>query len=159
MFRGTPIQYDLKRNNRFMVEFPTELNIESWLVHASSAPKMDIQRTEIPYMNTKFGVAGIYTWNPIDIEFIDPIGPSSSQKIMEWVRLHAESFTGRMGYAAGYKKDLFLVRLDPNLNPVEKWAMYQCQITNAEFGNNAHGDDELQKPKITIHPDYCELLF
>jgi hypothetical protein len=26
------------------------------------------------------------------------------QAIMEWVRLHSESITGRQGYAAGYKE-------------------------------------------------------
>jgi hypothetical protein len=156
MLRGTPVQYELKRVNRFIVEFPSELNIESWLVHSATRPSKSINRVPVPYMNTEFGVAGIYKWNAMDLEFIDPIGPSSSQKLMEWSRLHAESTTGRMGYAASYKKDLILYSLDPTGAPVEKWVLFQCQIVDLNFGNNAHGDDELQKIKLQVHPDWCE---
>jgi hypothetical protein len=45
---------------------------------------------------------------------------------MEWVRLHAESVTGRMGYAAGYKKDVDLEMLDPTGVAVEKWILQGC---------------------------------
>jgi peptide chain release factor 1 len=36
----------------------------------------------------------------------DPITPSGAQAVMEWVRLHHESVTGRDGYSDMYKKDL-----------------------------------------------------
>jgi hypothetical protein len=42
---------------------------------------------------------------------------------MEWVRLCAESVTGRMGYAAGYKKNVDLEMLDPTGVVVEKWIL------------------------------------
>jgi hypothetical protein len=53
--------------------------------------------------NTSTWVLGRFTWESIDVVFRDPIGPSATQAIMEWVRLHSESITGRQGYAAGYK--------------------------------------------------------
>lgn len=159
LFRGTPIQYEPKRNNRFMLEFPTELGIETWFVKTSGRPTYESKETEIPYINTSFWVAGRYTWGTIDIEFLDHIGPSSSQKIMEWVRLHSESLTGRQGYAAGYKKDIFIYDLDPTGIPISKWGIYQAMITKAEFGKNDHADDDLQTVKITIRPDFCEQLF
>jgi hypothetical protein len=46
------------------------------------------------------------------VVFRDPIGPSATQAIMEWVRLHSESITGRQGYAAGYKRPVELEMLD-----------------------------------------------
>jgi hypothetical protein len=159
LLRGTPIQYELKRENRFFLQFPTELNIESWLVHMVKRPEYKSNNVEIPYFNTKFHVIGQYTWSEFEIEFIDPIGPSTSQKLMEWVRLHSESLTGRQGYAAGYKKDLVLVAADPVGFTVEKWVMYQCQIIGADFGNNTYESDGLQKPKLTIQPDFCEQSF
>jgi hypothetical protein len=156
LLRGTPVQYELKRVNRFVLEFPSELNIETWLVQSSGRPKMDINKVPIEYMNTKFFVAGKYSFNEIDIEFIEPIGPSTGQKVMEWVRLHAEPLSGRMGYASSYKKDLILYDLDPTGAPVGKWVLSQCMITSADFGSNNHGEDDLQKVKITIQPDWCE---
>ena len=157
--RGTPIQNEPKRKNRFILEFPTELNIESYLVQTSSRPSIKINSVEIPYLNSVDYVAGKYTWDTIDIEFIDHIGPSSSQKIMEWVRLHAESLTGRMGYAAGYKKNLSLYALDPVNVEVEKWVLYECMITSASFDSNDMGSDEVQKVKITVQPKMCELMY
>ena len=78
-----------------------------------------LRSTEIPFLNTSTYVAGRFTWNTINVTFRDPIGPSAAQALMEWVRLTAESVTGRMGYAAGYKKDLDLEMLDPTGVAVE----------------------------------------
>ena len=79
MFRPVPVEQEPKRNNRFVLEFPTELGIESFLVQTSGKPTIEINETEIPYMNTFTYVAGKYKWAPIDIEFIDVIGPSTTQ--------------------------------------------------------------------------------
>jgi hypothetical protein len=99
-----PVPYEPKRKNRFILSFPSSLGINSWYVESTSRPNIQIGATEIPFLNTSTYVAGRFTWNTINVTFRDPIGPSASQALMEWVRLHSESVTGRMGYAAGYKK-------------------------------------------------------
>jgi len=157
MFRPVPVEQEPKRKNRFTLEFPTELGIDSYLVQTSGKPKIELNNVEIQYMNTSTFVAGRYKWGTLDIEFIDVIGPSTTQKVMEWVRLHAESATGRMGYAIGYKKNLVLKALDPVGIEVEKWTMVGCFITNAEFDDYDYGADDLSKVKITIQPDRCLL--
>jgi len=157
MFRPVPVEQEPKRKNRFVLEFPTELGIESYLVQTSGKPKLDINATEIPYMNTSTWVAGRYKWNTIDISFIDVIGPSTTQKAMEWVRLEAESATGRMGYAIGYKKNLVLKALDPVGVEVEKWTLIGCTIINVDFGDYDYNADDLSTVKITIQPDRCLL--
>jgi len=157
MFRPVPVEQEPKRVNRFVLEFPTELGIESYLVKTSGKPKMDINAVEIPYMNTSVWVAGRYKWNPIDIEFIDVIGPSTTQKTMEWIRLHAETATGRMGYAIGYKKNLVLKALDPVGVEVEKWTLIGCMATNIEFGNYDYATDDVSTVKMTLQPDRCLL--
>ncbi len=78
---------------------------------------------------------------------------------MEWVRLHAESLTGRMGYAAGYKKTITIKGLDPGGVEVEKWVLQQCMITNIDFGDNAMDDDEVQTVQLTIQPWRCILNY
>jgi hypothetical protein len=113
MFRPVPIEQEPKRKNRFTLEFPTELGIESYLVQTSAKPSLNINKTEIPYMNTSTFVSGRSVWQEMEITFIDVIGPSTTQKVIEWIRLHFESATGRMGYAVGYKKNLVLKALDP----------------------------------------------
>lgn len=154
-----PINFEPKRNNRFYLEFPTEIGIEVWKIREVKRPSMEINSIEIPYMNETNYVAGRYKWSDITITLIDPIAPSTSTQVMEWVRLHAESLTGRMGYAIGYKKDLILKSLDPSGVEIEKWLLEQCMITNVEFGDNKQDDDELQMVTITIQPYRCILNY
>lgn len=159
LLRGIPFDYEPKRKNRFFVEFADELGIEVWKVQTMARPKMTINSVEVPWINETNYVAGKYKWEALEIGFIDTIGPSTSTKLMEWVRLHAESLSGRMGYAAGYKKTITIKALDPTGVEVEKWVLQQCMITNIDFGDNSHEDDALQTVSLTIQPWRCILNY
>lgn len=159
LLRQVPIEYELIRVNRFELQFPTDLGFESWMVSKCSRPKFKQNVVEVPFMNTKFTVPGQYEWEAIDIEMIQTIGPSTSEKLMEWVRLHAESLTGRQGYAKGYMKDLVLTSLDPTGVAVEQWILQNCWITDADFGQNDHSDDGVQMVKFTVQPQWCTHSF
>ncbi len=154
-----PIQYEPKRKNRFIFTFESSLGINSWYVESGSRPTIDITKKEIKFLNTETYVSGSFKWGEITVKFRDPIGPSASQAIMEWVRLHAESVTGRMGYAAGYKKDVNLEMLDPTGVAVEKWILQDCLITKAAFGEVGYGGDDLADISLTIQPDRCILVY
>jgi hypothetical protein len=154
-----PIPYEPKRVNRFILTFPSELGINEWYVESTARPKITIGSTPIPFLNTEFYVAGRYVWNTISVVFRDPIGPSAAQALMEWVRLHAESVTGRMGYAAGYKKDITLQLLDPTGVVVEKWILKGTFLTDVDFQSLDYGQDGLAKINATLRPDYCILVY
>jgi hypothetical protein len=85
-----PIPYEPKRQNRFILTFPSSLGINEWFVESSSRPHITINPIAIPFLNTETYVAGIFKWQTINVTFRDPIGPSAAQALMEWVRLHAE---------------------------------------------------------------------
>lgn len=155
LLRGIPVDFEPKRKNRFILEFPTELGIEVWKVMSTTRPKLEINPVEVHWINTVNYVAGKGKWASMDIEFIDTQGPSTTTQLMEWVRLEFESLTGRMGYAAGYKKTLILKSLDPTGVEVEKWELRECMITNVDFGDNNHEDDGIQTVKITVQPFMC----
>lgn len=157
MYKPVPIEQEPKRKNRFVLEFPTELGIDSFIVQTSGKPKLAINSTEIPHINSSTWVAGRSVWQAIDITFIDVIGPSGTQKLMEWVRLHFETATGRMGYAVGYKKNLVLKALDPTGVEVEKWTLVGSMITNIDFGGFDHSDDALADITINVQMDKCLL--
>ena len=154
-----PIPYEPKRINRFILTFPSELGINEWYVESTSRPAITIASTPIPFLNTERYVAGRYTWGEIPVTFRDPIGPSAAQALMEWVRLHAESVTGRMGYAAGYKKDVTLQMLDPTGVVVEKWILIGCFLTKADFQALNYGQDGLATIQASLRPDYCVLVY
>ena len=154
-----PVPYEPKRKNRFILRFPSSLGINEWFVISTSRPKIAINEVEIPFLNTSTWVAGRFTWDAIDVTFKDPIGPSASQALMEWVRLHAESVTGRMGYAAGYKKDIDLEMLDPTGVVVEKWILQGTFMTNVDFGSLEYSDDEIADITATLRMDRCILVY
>ena len=154
-----PIPYEPKRQNRFILRFPSSLGINEWFVESGSRPSYDVNATEIQFLNTSTYVAGRFKWNPISIKFRDPIGPSASQALMEWVRLCTESVTGRMGYAAGYKKNVDLEMLDPTGVVVEKWILEGSFIKSANFDSLNYSQDALATITVSIQMDRCVLIY
>ena len=154
-----PVPYEPKRTNRFILRFPSSLGINEWYVFSTSRPKAKIKSVEIPFLNTSTYVAGRFEWEEMSVTFKDPIGPSASQALMEWFRLHAESVTGRMGYAAGYKKNVDLEMLDPTGVVVEKWILEQCMITKSAWDGVSYSDDKLAGLDVTLQMDRCILVY
>ncbi len=154
-----PVPYEPKRQNRFIIRFPSSLGINEWYVISSSRPTAKINSVEIPFLNTSTYVAGRFNWEEMRVTFKDPIGPSAAQALMEWFRLHAESVTGRMGYAAGYKKDVELEMLDPTGVVVEKWILQGCFITNLNFGSLDYKQDEIATIECGLRMDRCILVY
>jgi hypothetical protein len=159
LLRPVPIDLEPKRKNRFTLEFPADLGFSEWMVSTASRPSVTIDSVEIPYMNISTFVAGRSKWDQMNITFIDAIGPSTSQKVMEWIRQCVEHSTGAMGYATQYKKNLVLKMLDPAGIVVEKWVLYGCFITNANFGDLSYNDGELANVQITIQFDKAILEY
>ena len=107
-----PMVYEPLRKNRWLFRFPSDLGIQEWWLSSASRPSLVQNEVGIDFLNTKTWVVGKFEWDPIDVTFRDPIGPSATQALMEWARLHSESVTGRQGYAAGYKRDVTIEMLD-----------------------------------------------
>jgi hypothetical protein len=128
-------------------------------VESTGRPSIDINPVEIPFLNTSTFVAGRFKWGAINVKFRDPIGPSATQALMEWVRLHAESVTGRMGYAAGYKKNVDLEMLDPTGVVVEKWILEGTMITKTSWSEANYGTDTLATLDATLQMDRCILVY
>jgi hypothetical protein len=154
-----PVPYEPKKQNRFILRFPSSLGINEWFVMSASRPKINIGEVEIPFLNTSTWVAGRFIWESIDVTFKDPIGPSAAQALMEWVRLHAESVTGRMGYAAGYKKNVELEMLDPAGVVIEKWILEGTFLTNVDFGSLDYSSEDIAEITATLRPDRCILVY
>lgn len=154
-----PLQYEPLRKNRWLLRFPADLGIQEWWLESASRPNITQKETEIPFLNTSTYVIGRYNWETITVTLRDPIGPSASQAIMEWVRLHSESVTGRQGYSAGYKRDVELEMLDPTGVVVQKWILKNTMLTTANFGDLNYSTDELANITITLRFDYAILCY
>jgi hypothetical protein len=78
---------------------------------------------------------------------------------MEWVRLCAESVTGRMGYAAGYKKNVEVSMLDPTGVVVEKWILEGTFLSDVNFNSLDYKSDALATITATLRMDRCILVY
>jgi len=154
-----PLPYEPKRKNRFLLRFPSELGIQEWWLSTASRPTITQSDVEIPFLNTSTYVLGRFVWETIDVTFRDAIAPSSTQAIMEWVRLGSESVTGRQGYAVGYKKDVELEMLDPTGVVIEKWVLQGTMLTSVSFGDLSMDDDGIAEITATLRFDRAILLW
>ncbi len=154
-----PLQFEPKRKNRFLLRFPSDIGIQEWSLQTAKRPAYNASTKEIEFLNTKTYVTGKYTWDEIDVSIYDTIGPSGAQAIMEWVRLHSESATGRQGYAASYKRNVELLVLDPAGVVIEKWILFNCFVSKASFGDLNMSEDGILNCNFTLRPDYCILCY
>lgn len=154
-----PIPYEPKKQNRFILRFPSPLGIQEWYVKSASRPKYSSEETEIQFLNTSTFVVGRFKWETISVTFRDPIGPSATQALMEWVRLHSESVTGRQGYAAGYKKDIELEMLDPTGVVIEKWILQGTMLNDVDFGSLDYSTSEIAEITATLRFDRAISVF
>lgn len=154
-----PLNYEPLRKNRWLLRFPADLGIQEWWCQSAKRPSIKQEGKEIPFINAATYVVGNYRWDEIQVTLRDPIGPSASQAVMEWVRLHSESVTGRQGYAAGYKRDVELEMLDPTGVVVSKWVLKNTMVTAADFGDLDYSSDDLSTIQITLRFDYAILCY
>jgi hypothetical protein len=154
-----PLQFEPLRKNRWVLRFPSDLGISEWMLQSANRPSINQTSTEIQFLNTSTYVVGRYTWDNISITLRDPIAPSASQALMEWIRLCSESVTGRQGYAAGYKRDLELEMLDPTGVCVQKWILKNAWISTCNFGTLGYTDDGLADITANLVIDYAILCY
>ena len=154
-----PLNYEPLRQNRFLLRFPADLGIQEWWVTKASRPSITMEETTIPFLNTQTYVIGKYSWDTIEVSLRDPIGPSATQAVMEWVRLHSESVTGRQGYAAGYKRDVEIEMLDPTGVVVSKWILKNTMVTKANFGSLDYSSSDLASIDLTLRFDYAIMCY
>jgi hypothetical protein len=148
--------FEPKMTNRFILYMD---GIPSYLVSKVSRPQLTQQSKPIDHINVQRYVKGKSIWGTMNLTLYDPIVPSGAQAVMEWVRLHHESVTGRDGYLEFYKKDLTLNVLGPVGDKVEEWIIKGAQITQVTFGDMDWAADNPVSFQVTIQPDYCVLNF
>jgi hypothetical protein len=151
-----PNRFEPKRKFRWVLAIE---GIDAFLVKTASRPTFEIPSQEIPWINTTRYIAGKGKFSTMSVTLYDPIAPSGAQQVMEWIRTHYESVSGRAGYADFYKRDIQLKMLDPIGTVVELWDIKGAQITNATFGDLDYGSEDPSDISLTIQMDNCVLQY
>ena len=152
MFRA----FEPKLKNRYSMNLN---GLPAFLVKTMARPSISFEEVELHHMNVKRYVHGKATWEPIEVTLYDPVVPSAAQGVMEWIRLHHESVTGRDGYSDFYKKDVDFQVLGPVGDVVEQWKLKGTWIQSANFNDLDFASSDPVEISLTLRYDYAILEF
>ena len=149
--------FEPKQANRFILYMD---GIPSYIIKAVSAVTLTQGEVPLNHINVTRKVKGKSTWSNVTLTLFDPITPSGAQAVMEWVRLHHESVTGRDGYSDFYKKDLTVDVVGPVGDIVSEWVLKGAFIVNSNFGEyNWDTVDTAVNLTVEVAIDYAVLNF
>lgn len=151
-----PQKFQPKTKNRFILMIE---GIDAYIIKTTARPTVTTEEIEVPFINSRRYLAGLTKFNTIALTLHDPIAPSGAQQVMEWIRLHFESVSGRSGYADFYKRDVQLKILDPIGSVVELWDIKGAFITECNFGELTYDDGTLAEISVTLRYDNAVLQF
>lgn len=149
-------QFETKRKNRWVLMIE---GVDAYILKTTQRPTITTEPVEIPFINTRRYLAGKTTFGEMAVTLHDPIAPSGAQQIMEWVRTHFESVSGRAGYADFYKRDIQLKLLDPVGTVVELWDIKGAFILTANFGELTYEDHGNADITLSLRYDQAILQF
>ena len=148
--------FEPKQKNRFVLYVD---GFPAYLIKGLGAVSVSQGTIPLNHINVQRFVKGKTTWGTISMTLFDAITPSGAQSVMEWVRLHHESVTGRDGYSDFYKKDMTVNVLGPVGDVVSEWIIKGAIITEATFGDYNYDSEGAVEISMTVQPDYCVLNF
>ena len=149
--------FEPKQPNRFILSVD---GFPSFIMKGVSAVSLTQGEVVLNHINIYQKVKGKTTWGDLTFTLYDPITPSGAQAVMEWVRLHHESVTGRDGYSDFYKKDLFINIIGPPGDIVSEWIIKGAFIKEANFGEYSWDTaDQAVNISMTVGMDYCVLNY
>ena len=152
MFRS----WEPKLKNRFIMNID---GIDAYLIKSMNRPSLESDEVVLEHMNVTRYVKGKSRWQPLEIMLYDPVVPSAAQQVIEWIRLHHESVTGRDGYSDFYKKNITFNLLDPVGAVVEEWELKGAYIQSANFGDMDFASSDPVEISLTLRYDYAILKF
>ncbi len=149
--------FEPKVQNRFIMYVD---GIPAYIIKGVNGIGFEQGEIILNHINVYRKVKGKLRWNDVTLSLYDPITPSGAQAVMEWVRLHHESVTGRDGYSDFYKKDVVVDIVGPVGDIVSEWVLKGAFIKTADFGElNYDNDSAAQNITLTLGVDYMVLNF
>ena len=151
-----PNKFEPKRKFRWV--FAIE-GVDAFLMKTANRPTITTAEVTMPFINHTRYLAGRTTFGTMGVTLYDPIAPSGAQQVMEWLRTHFESVSGRAGYADFYKRDCQIKLLDPIGTVVELWDVKGAFITDATYGDLTYDTNDPTDISLTLRFDNCVLQY
>lgn len=129
-------QFEPKKNNRYLVEFPKKFEFQEYVFKSIMKPN---------FVNGK--------WGYIRIEFYDPIECSTSKSLYNLIRFYQSNKDLSPLF------DFSIKSLDPCGVVIEEWIISVKEIIEINFGQLDYSDDNMEEPFMIIKPLNCTLLY
>lgn len=130
------VTYEPKKKNRFIVTIVNEhVDIASWTTHKANKPIYSFETS---------------SWEDITIELVDPIGPSTSEKVYEQIVLKHKN-CGINEYSLRFDM------IDPVGVVVESWIVLG-KFLNVDFGMMDYSCDEISTVKLKFKVSRCFMV-
>jgi len=151
--------WEPKVANRFVMTLEGA-GVPSYLVKVAARPQVSFGDVDIHYINQRRRFKGKAEWNDIELTLYDPVTSDGQQAVWNWLRVHHDAQTGVDGYAADYKKDVYIDTLAPDGYILETWTLHQAFINNVNFGATTF-DWESSDPltiSVTLRYDWATMI-
>lgn len=148
-------------------------NVPASFVKVASRPNLNIEETEINFLNAKRFLPGKGTWESVTVTYYDVAGDDVASNIGLWDWLASvydytgggETFNPNVRQSSKrecYSGTGVLLMYDGCGNPLEKWSMIDCWPQAINFGDLDYSSSEEATIEVTLrysgvsYESYCD---
>lgn len=153
----------LKRKHRWSLEVQMNfggLGIDAFWVKSASRPKINIEETEINFLNDKAYIPGKAVWEPITVTFLDSNRGGAGQ-VLSWItaiydfsRITSKKMNSKV---ENYTATVTLKLYDGCGSPMETWTLFDAWPNNADFGELDYSNAE--PADISVQLRYSQVKY
>lgn len=157
IMRGTH-DWTVKTANRFFFSFEEDPTTKL-LVRGAGRPSGSFSEIRIPHPNKVRYQSGRVEYEPVNLTLMDYVAPSAAQFVQEWLLTHSESYTGRDGYPAFYRRQCAIELFGASGDVIERIDYLNCKINSFDFGTTDFDSEEPLQITLTVRYDDYILRF
>lgn len=122
-------------------------------LRSGNAPQESNDEIEIPYINSRRYVAGMYLPESLPLVLNDFVDVGTAHAIARWRQLVYDSFTDRVGLASSYKRRCSLILFDPLGFEQREWIYVGVWPQAVNYGALDMGTSDVVQIEVTLRYD------
>lgn len=165
-----PRLYEPQRSNNFELHVTGLDNLTSvyegiGIKNAGEVIRLSVSKVGMPsfqqgiiqvrYGNNIIKFAGTPDFTNTEIQLNDYIGADTQDILKAWQSLSYNVKTQKVGKAANYKKEAYLMEYTPDYELVRTWKLVGCWVANLTFDDYSYDATEKKMMSATIAYDYA----
>jgi hypothetical protein len=163
-FMSSDPAYEIQRTNNFYITLDlsafgaADAGLMSLACETTGLPNSNTDPLEAPYGNSVVKVAGKTTFDDISITIKDFIEKDIEAVLMKWRYAVYNPETGKVGWAANYKREARITLYAPNGTCERTWMATGVWPTGIELGDMDYSSSDLRKITMTLSVDHAQVV-